>query len=106
MSAYSCESPPKKGLSASVQELQADRLGELPVWVRAPKSGQRERYTAVSRSKLYEWADAGLIVSRSIRSPGRVRGVRLFSLPSLMEFIERSETGGRRSEAGVATEVI
>ena len=70
----------------------SDREGNLPVWVRAPKRGH-EFYSGCSRPKLYEWAAKGFIRSVSIREPGRVKGVRLFHLASILAFIERCEAG-------------
>jgi hypothetical protein len=74
-------------------EFVCERDGNLPVWVRAPKRGH-EFYSGCSRPKLYEWAAKGFIRSVSIREPGRVKGVRLFHLASILAFIERCETDG------------
>jgi hypothetical protein len=71
-------------------QLAAERDGHLPVWVRAPKYGH-EFYSGCSRPKLYEWAAKGFIRSVSIREPGRIKGVRLFHLASILAFIERCE---------------
>jgi hypothetical protein len=68
----------------------AERDGDLPVWVRAPKRGH-EFYSGCSRAKLYEWAAKGFIRSVSIREPGRIKGVRLFHLASVLAFIEKCE---------------
>ena len=68
-----------------------DRDGSLPVWVRAPKQGH-EFYSGCIRPKLYDWAGRGFIRSVSIREPGKIKGVRLFHLASIMAFIERCET--------------
>ena len=73
-------------------QLVLEREGDLPVWVRAPKRGH-EFYSGCSRPKLYEWAAKGFIRSVSIREPGRVKGVRLFHLASILAFIERCEAG-------------
>ena len=73
-------------------QLARERDGDLPVWVRAPKRGH-EFYSGCSRPKLYEWAAKGFIRSVSIREPGRVKGVRLFHLASILAFIERCEAG-------------
>jgi hypothetical protein len=77
-------------LSPSSAQIMADRDGDLPVWVRAPKRGH-EFYSGCSRPKLYEWAGKGFIRSVSIREPGRIKGVRLFNLASILGFIERCE---------------
>ncbi len=71
-------------------QLAAERDGNLPVWVRAPKYGH-EFFSGCSRAKLYEWAAKGFIRSVSIREPGRIKGVRLFHLASILAFIERCE---------------
>ena len=76
--------------SSRSTELMADREGDLPVWVRAPKLGH-EFYSGCSRPKLYEWAGKGFIRSVSIREPGKIKGVWLFHLASILAFIERCE---------------
>jgi hypothetical protein len=68
----------------------AEREGVLPVWVRAPKLGH-EFFSGCSRPKLYEWAGKNYIRSVSIREPGRIKGVRLFHLASILAFIEECE---------------
>jgi hypothetical protein len=78
-------------------EIASDREGNLPVWVRAPKHGH-EFYSGCTRPKLYEWAAKGFIRSVSIREPGRIRGVRLFHLASILGFIERCEASTLRQE--------
>jgi hypothetical protein len=77
-------------LRTRAAEFMADRDGVLPVWVRAPKHGH-EFFSGCSRPKLYEWAGKGFIRSVSIREPGRIKGVRLFHLASILAFIERCE---------------
>jgi hypothetical protein len=75
-------------------QLASERDGNLPVWVRAPKRGH-EFYSGCSRAKLYEWAAKGFIRSVSIREPGRIKGVRLFHLASILAFIERCEASAQ-----------
>ena len=77
-------------VSPRAAESMADRVGVLPVWVRAPKLGH-EFFSGCSRAKLYEWAGKRFIRSVSIREPGRIKGVRLFHLASILTFIERCE---------------
>jgi len=77
-----------------VAQLACERVRNLPVWVRAPKFGH-EFYSGCSRPKLYEWAAKGFIRSVSIREPGRIKGVRLFHLASILAFIERCEASAR-----------
>ena len=78
-------------------ELASERDDNLPVWVRAPKRGH-EFYSGCSRPKLYEWAAKGFIRSVSISEPGRIKGVRLFHLASILAFIERCEASALRQE--------
>jgi hypothetical protein len=87
-------------LSARVNELLADRYGNLPVWVRAPKRGV-EFYTGFSRAKLYEGAVNRHFRSASIREPGQTKGTRLFHLGSVLAYIEKCETaaGGAGKQA-------
>jgi len=59
----------------------------LPVWVRSPKGGN-EFYTGFSRAKLYELAGDGKIISAAIREDGAEKGIRLFHLQSILDFIE------------------
>jgi hypothetical protein len=81
----------RRSLSPSVKEITTDRQRDLPVWVRAPKRGH-EFYSGCTRPKLYEWASNGFIRSVSIREPGKIKGVRLFHLASILAFIERCES--------------
>ena len=60
-----------------------------PEWVRAPSRGQ-EYFSGIGRSKLYWLAVNGHIVSKSLCEPGKKKGVRLFSLQSILDYIERS----------------
>jgi hypothetical protein len=79
-----------RALSPRVLELIKERDGLLPVWVRAPVSGQ-EHYTGFTRAKLYELTAERKIRSVYIRERGQVRGVRLFNLASILEFIDQCE---------------
>jgi hypothetical protein len=82
-------------------QLAAERDGNLPVWVRAPKHGY-EFFSGCSRAKLYEWATKGFIRSVSICEPGRTRGVRLFHLASVLGFIERCAANPHASQLKTA----
>jgi hypothetical protein len=79
-----------RSLAPSASQIMGDRDGSLPVWVRAPKRGH-EFYSGCTRPKLYEWAGKGFVRSVSIREPGKIKGVRLFHLASILAFIERCE---------------
>jgi hypothetical protein len=86
-----------KTATSRAAQLASERDDNLPVWVRAPKHGH-EFYSGCTRPKLYEWAAKGFIRSVSIREPGRVKGVRLFHLASILAFIERCEASALRQE--------
>ena len=62
----------------------------MPVWVRAPIDGH-ERFTGLTRAKLYELAGKGHIRSVSLREPGKVKGCRLFNLQSMLDYIAKME---------------
>lgn len=82
----------RRKLATTAAELQAERDGHLPVWIRSPKVGP-EHYTGFSRAKLYELAGDGKIRSVSIREKGKMKGTRLFNLASILDFIARCEAG-------------
>lgn len=67
------------------------RVAELrPEWVRIPDA---VRYSGVSRSLLYELIGSGQIVSKVLRKPGHIRGIRLISVRSLDAFIDALPEG-------------
>ena len=82
----------RRSLSPRVAELLSDRSADaLPVWVRAPRGGGVEHYSGLGRSKLYELATAGRIRSVSLRDGGAVKGVRLFCLSSILNYVAKCE---------------
>jgi len=93
-------SPARRKLSTTAAELMAERQGQLPVWIRSPKSGP-EHFCGFSRAKLYELAGDGKIRSVSIREPGQVKGVRLFHLGSILDFVARCEAQASTDKEGV-----
>ena len=84
-------------------QLISERNGDLPIWIRAPTRG-REYYSGCSRPKLYDWASKGYIRSISIREPGRLKGVRLFHLQSILQFIERCERAAQNPQRSLVRE--
>ena len=82
----------KSKITVRTEELLSDRIGQVPVWIRAPKNGS-EFYSGFSRAKLYQLTEAGHIRSVSIREPGKLRGTRLFNLQSILDFVARCEQG-------------
>jgi len=89
----------KRKLSTTAAELQAERDGLLPCWIRSPKSGT-EFYTGFTRSFLYALAGDRKIRSVSIRELGQVKGVRLFHLGSILDFVARCEASANAEAEG------
>ena len=89
----------RRKLSTTAAELMEERQGQLPVWIRSPKSGP-EHYVGFTRAKLYELAGKGDIRTVSIREPGRVKGVRLFHLGSILDFVARCEATANAEAKG------
>lgn len=87
----------RRKLATTAAELQAEREGMLPVWIRSPRSGP-EHYCGFSRAKLYELAGDGKIRSVSIRAKGRSKGTRLFHLGSILDFVARCEADATATE--------
>ena len=89
----------RRKLSTTAAELMEERHGQLPVWIRSPKAGP-EHYVGFTRAKLYELAGKGDIRTVSIREPGRVKGVRLFHLGSILDFVARCEATANAEAKG------
>mgnify|MGYP003325739787 CR=1 FL=1 len=88
----------RRKLAVTAAELQAERDGLLPCWIRSPKAGP-EHYTGFSRAKLYELAGDGKIRSVSVREKGRSKGTRLFHLGSILDFVARCEASAEQEGA-------
>ena len=52
----------------------------------------------MSRAHIYQLISAGKIKTASLRQPGKLTGVRVVWLKSLMDYIERHATGGQDVE--------
>lgn len=63
-----------------------------PVWVRAPKDGAVEHYSGLGKGILYALEAEGVIKSACLKRPGAVRGVRLFQLQSILDYIASKAT--------------
>jgi len=62
-----------------------------PEWMRVKEACA---YSRVSKPKLYDLTNRGLIKSVSLRERGMVRGTRLVSSDSLRTFLESRASGG------------
>ena len=63
--------------------------GKFERWERLPTRAG-ERLQGMSRATLYNLIDAGILKSASIKQPGKLTGIRVIWLPSLMEHIEKN----------------
>ncbi len=61
----------------------------VPVWIRLPKPGEAEPRTGLTRGVISRLCAEGKIKSVSLKDRGKARGVRLVSLASLLEYLER-----------------
>ena len=77
-------------IAPSIENRLAEHHRGLPVWIRAPKTGQ-EYYTGLTRAKLYDLAGRGTIRSFSLRDPGNLKGCRFFHLQSILDYLDRAE---------------
>jgi hypothetical protein len=63
-----------------------------PEWLRVREACD---YSRLSKAKLYQILNRGLIKSVSLRERGMIRGTRLISFDSLRDFLESRATGGK-----------
>ena len=71
----------------------AAAVGEIvPLWIRLPKQGEAEPRTGLTRGVISRLCAEGRVKSVSLKEKGMARGVRLVSLPSLLEYLERLAT--------------
>lgn len=55
-------------------------------------------YCRLSKPKLYDLLNRGLVKSVSLKERGQIKGTRLVSFHSLKDFLESKATGGRQLE--------
>lgn len=63
-----------------------------PEWIRMPKPGSNCVWTGLGRSYLYQLATSGKIRTISLRQKGKVRGVRLINLDSVLSYLSQVAT--------------
>lgn len=91
-------SAPKKPKSAPAKvagELSSTQTAPLPPreWLRVKEACE---YSRLSKPKLYELLNRGLIKSVALRERGQIKGTRLISFDSLRQFLESRATGGQQ----------
>jgi hypothetical protein len=62
-----------------------------PEWLRVKEA---QNFSRLSKPKLYQLFNLGLIKTVSLRERGMVRGTRLVSFDSLRAFLESRASGG------------
>ena len=67
-----------------------------PEWLRVNEAAAHFK---LSKAKLYDLINRGLIKSCSLRHRGQIRGTRLISYDSLNSYIESQATGGIETQA-------
>jgi hypothetical protein len=70
-----------------------------PTFVRLPRPGQRELFSGLTRSTLFNLIKTGRVKSHSLKMPGCSRGIRLIDFKSLCEAI--SGTGQQEAAKGM-----
>ncbi len=82
----------KSALTAQANEPCSQSTNSLPKeWLRIKEACE---YSRLSKPKLYELLNRGLIKSVSLRERGQIKGTRLVSYDSLRTFLESRATGG------------
>jgi len=67
-----------------------------PEWVRVPEA---VRVSGLGRSSIYELIGTGKIKSFAKRDRGAIRGIRLISYDSLIEYLEQAYQASLKSTA-------
>jgi hypothetical protein len=92
----------RQQLLLKLEALLRERNGTLPVWIRAPVQGP-EFFSGITRPKLYQLAADGHIKSVSLRETGKLRGVRLFHLESILRYIARQASADESQELPITS---
>ncbi|WP_395718779.1 helix-turn-helix domain-containing protein [Prosthecobacter sp.] len=66
-----------------------------PDWLRVAEACA---YSRVSKPKLYDLLNRGLVKSVSLKERGQIKGTRLISFSSLKAFLESRASGGASAE--------
>lgn len=69
-------------------------LSPNPEWLRVSEACA---YCRVSKPKMYDLLNRGLVKSVSLKERGQIKGTRLVSFHSLKAFLESKATGGIES---------
>lgn len=75
------------------QETLIDGAGPYERWIRLPKRGH-EAHCGLSRAHIYSLIRDGKIRTACLRQPGKITGVRVVWLKSLMDYVAKFAEGG------------
>lgn len=64
-----------------------------PAFVRLPRAGEREPFSGLTRTQLFNFIKTGRVKSHSLKMPGCKRGVRLIDAISLRAAIQSFDNG-------------
>jgi len=78
-----------KQTGSSNEELNSGQQNQE--WLRVAEACD---YSRISKPKLYQLINRGLIKSVSLKERGQIKGTRLISFDSLRAFLESRATGG------------
>jgi len=70
-----------------------------PAFVRLPRAGQREPFSGLTRTQLFNFIKTGRVKSHSLKMPGTTRGVRLIDCASLRAAIQSFGDNQQRGDA-------
>ena len=77
--------------------LLGHRQAGVPVWIRPPARGGCH-WCGLTRSVLYRLAAERRIRTVNLRDPGKLRGIRLFHLGSILDMIAAAEGRGQKGD--------
>ena len=69
-------------------------------WIRLPRPGEQEPRTGLTRSVLSRLCAEGKVKSITLRERGKMRGVRLVSLESLLSYLRSLDTAQNVAATG------
>ena len=80
---------PYHGGQTTVAPVAAPVAAITPEFLRFPRPGEKEPYSGLRRSQLYNLVDEGLIKVVSLRRRGKLRGTTLIVADSLRAYLRR-----------------
>lgn len=69
-----------------------------PEFIRLPKPGTQCPHTGLTRSVMFNLCQDGLVASKTLRRPGKIRGTRLIVFESLISYLSKLPEGAGNVE--------